>query len=104
MGSKLEPNNKNISRAIKKATGYDVKLHKCDGCVHFYSDDDDTGLMLALFNSTTFYVNSIKSYSVDQWVENFKGLLADNADEIETHKNNANKEQTTIIKLSSRKG
>lgn len=79
-------NNRNINKAIKAETGYDINVHKAEGCVSFYSDDNTTGLMLARFDETTVYVNTIYSLSVEEWVERFQYILEKNKDEIERHK------------------
>ena len=75
--------NKTVSAAIKKATGYDIKLFKADGCVSFYSDDDDTMDMLMRFQESCVYVNAISHMSVEQWVSTFQWLLEENKDYIE---------------------
>jgi len=70
--------NREINKAIKKATGYDIKVFKSYGCCSFYSDDNETEDMLARFYSTTEYVNSINQLTVQQWVDSFKFLLKEN--------------------------
>ena len=72
----MQINNRNISRAIEKATGWkDVRVHKADGCVMFYSDNETTSEYLASFYERTVYVNAINHLTVDEWVREFKWLI-----------------------------
>ena len=65
----------NISKAIKEETGMDIKLHRGYGYFHFYSDDDETGLMLMRLPSTSVYTNTLGSFSIEGWVEACKRIL-----------------------------
>lgn len=105
----MDSNNRNINKAILDATGYDVKLHKSEGYCHFYSDDKDTDYMLSGFDSTSIYVNTIATFSVEQWVQEFKFLLIKNEERIEKHKEIIAKggyeklaSEPTVINLSRR--
>ena len=71
----MKANNRNVNRAIKKATGFDVYLFKAEGCVSFHSDDEYSSDILSAMKSRTVYVNSIDQLSVEQWVAEFKWLL-----------------------------
>ena len=71
----MKATGRNISKAIKRETGYDVKLYKSDGCFHFYSDDEQTSLMLAGLYTTTVLTYLLTNLSVDEWVREFKGIL-----------------------------
>jgi len=65
----MSTTNKAINKAIKAATGYDVKLHKGGGVCSFYSDDEDTSLLLCGFNSTSVYVNTINSRGMGRGIQ-----------------------------------
>lgn len=73
----MRTTRKNISAAIKAATGFDIGVagSQAIGCYHFFSDDPATGLMLANFESTSVYVYNLSDYSVDRWSEEFCDML-----------------------------
>ena len=65
----------NINKALKEKTGLDVKLWRGNGYFYFYSDDSETGLMLAGFESTSVYTCQLGIQSVSGWVEDFEFML-----------------------------
>ena len=73
----MKTTGRNITNAIKKATGWDVKVHKSDGVVSFYSDDDEQSDKLAGFYTKSVYVMWLYSMTVDEWVREFEWLLAE---------------------------
>jgi hypothetical protein len=67
---------KNICSAIKKETGFDVKLYKVkDDYFYFYSDDLKTDLMLSGLESTSILSNRLTHQSIEDWVKDFKQIL-----------------------------
>jgi len=68
--------NIQVNKAIKKATGYDVRLHKAEGCIIFYSDDSKTQDMISSWYDGTVYVNSMNQLTVEQWVKEFKWRIS----------------------------
>jgi hypothetical protein len=64
--------NQNISKAIEKETGYaGVRVSKCQGCCRFYIDEEYAPQGIDLSLTDAQYVNTIKSLSLEQWVEAF---------------------------------
>ena len=96
----MSTTNKAINKAIKAATGYDVKLHKGGGVCSFYSDDEDTSLLLCGFNSTSVYVNTINTYTVEEWVEEFKYMLKENEEFIENSSKMSDSDEELSIIIS----
>jgi len=68
--------SRKICAAIKKATGYEVKINKGDGSITFYSDDNSTSLMLGMLYTSSVDVPHLSSLTVRRWVEEFKYLVA----------------------------
>jgi len=68
---------KNISKAIKDKTGLDIGVMRSDGCHFFYSDDDATADHLARVYTTSVYACWLHQFSIDQWVEAFETIWAD---------------------------
>lgn len=66
---------KAICAAIKDKTGYDVNLNRGEGYFYFDSDDKDTALLLCRAHSTSIYVNTLSSLSVDAWLRDFENIL-----------------------------
>lgn len=65
--------NKAISKAIQKATNYcGVMVSKAQGSCRFYFDDEYSPQGIDLSLTEAQYVNSIKDWSVSQWVDAFK--------------------------------
>ena len=92
----MSTTNKAINKAIKAATGYDVKLHKGGGVCSFYSDDEDTSLLLCGFNSTSVYVNTINTYTVEE----FKYMLKENEEFIENSSKMSDSDEELSIIIS----
>lgn len=68
--------NKQISAAIYNAYGIaGVNVFVGGGCCHFYSDDNETGLRLASWPSTTVYVYRMNHLTLAQWLSNFEILF-----------------------------
>lgn len=67
----------NIAKAIKSTTGYDVGLYHGKGYYYFYSDDDETALMIAGFNTASVYTYRMSWLTIEQWVGMFENMLAD---------------------------
>ena len=67
----------NISIAVKEKTGLDVRLHRGDGCFHFYSDDEEMMLKLMTLPSTTVYTRQLGSHTIAGWVERFELLWSE---------------------------
>jgi len=67
--------SRQICAAIKKATGYVVKINKGNDSITFYSDDDDTALMLGMLYTSSVDVSSLSSLTVRRWVEEFNSLF-----------------------------
>lgn len=68
---------KQISKAIFEETGLNVSIggNSGVGCFHFYSDDEETGIMLAKFYDSSVYINSLSQLSVERCVSEFKDKL-----------------------------
>ena len=76
-----------INKALKEKTGLDVKLFRGNGYFYFYSDDDETGLMLAGFESTSVYTCQLCIQSVDAWVGDFEFMLKNYRDSLKLGSN-----------------
>ncbi len=66
---------KNISRAIRKKTGYTVDLFKAEDYFFFYSEDLNTSIKINLSNSNQVLVVRLNQLSVEEWVEEFERVL-----------------------------
>jgi len=72
---------KAISKAIKEKHGLDVEIIRDPSGYHyFFSDDEETGLMLARWYATSVYVNRLTDLSVERWVEEFTDMMEENKD------------------------
>lgn len=71
----MKATKKRICKAIKEKYGFDVGLYRENGVFSFYSDDENTGLILAGLYSTTVYTYRLGDLNLQQWLDAFDDIL-----------------------------